>query len=361
MYKKLCITGGPCAGKTTALAYITEKLSDRGFHPLTVPEAATLLMQSRLLPTHTSPAFFQTQIIRIICSLEKTFEAMARRYPHLNPVIICDRGVADSAAYVSRDDYIKALRANRIPSPVKARDLRYSAVFHLMSAANGAEEFYTVANNATRTETVSRARELDQQTIDAWMGHPHLRIIDNSTDFSGKLQRLDREICSALGVPTPLEVERKFLCRSIDRSLLPPNSQVLDIEQIYLRSKDDIVKRIRRRGQKGSYVYFQTEKRAHSYGTSSETEHFISEKKYRERSRKIATGTRPLSKTRTCFTYQNQYFELDEIKVRDGRVLHLLEIELTDMQQEVALPPFITIEKEVTGDPDFSNRALACL
>lgn len=40
---KVCLTGGPCAGKTSGLAYLSEKLRDDGISVFMVPEAATLL------------------------------------------------------------------------------------------------------------------------------------------------------------------------------------------------------------------------------------------------------------------------------------------------------------------------------
>ena len=42
---RICLTGGPCAGKTTALATLSTVLSQLGFKVLQVPEAATLLMK----------------------------------------------------------------------------------------------------------------------------------------------------------------------------------------------------------------------------------------------------------------------------------------------------------------------------
>jgi predicted ATPase len=42
---RICLTGGPCAGKTTAIASLTQALQDRGFYVLQVPEAATMLMK----------------------------------------------------------------------------------------------------------------------------------------------------------------------------------------------------------------------------------------------------------------------------------------------------------------------------
>jgi len=42
---KICLTGGPCAGKTTALTHLQHVLSQKGFRVFSVPEAATLLMK----------------------------------------------------------------------------------------------------------------------------------------------------------------------------------------------------------------------------------------------------------------------------------------------------------------------------
>jgi len=57
---------------------------------------------------------------------------------------------------------------------------RYDGVFHLVTAANGKEEFYTTANNLARRESAEEAREQDGRIQEAWLGHPHLRVIDNS-------------------------------------------------------------------------------------------------------------------------------------------------------------------------------------
>jgi putative protein kinase ArgK-like GTPase of G3E family len=42
---RICLTGGPCAGKTTALSTLSQHLTLMGFKVLMVPEAATLLMK----------------------------------------------------------------------------------------------------------------------------------------------------------------------------------------------------------------------------------------------------------------------------------------------------------------------------
>ena len=65
------------------------------------------------------------------------------------------------------------------------------------------------AEGALRTAETAAAA-LDDKLIAAWTGHPHLRIIDNSTEFEDKLKRLIAEISSFLGEPEPYEIERKF-------------------------------------------------------------------------------------------------------------------------------------------------------
>ena len=45
MVYSICLTGGPCAGKTTALADLKQSLTQLGMQVLVVPEAATTLMK----------------------------------------------------------------------------------------------------------------------------------------------------------------------------------------------------------------------------------------------------------------------------------------------------------------------------
>ena len=44
---------------------------------------------------------------------------------------------------------------------IDLRDKRYDQVIHLETAASGAEKFYSLATNSTRTEPVAQAIERD--------------------------------------------------------------------------------------------------------------------------------------------------------------------------------------------------------
>ena len=49
-------------------------------------------------------------------------------------VVICDRGVMDGAAYIDDDAFLRLL-ADEGTNKVSAREGRYDAVFHLVTAA----------------------------------------------------------------------------------------------------------------------------------------------------------------------------------------------------------------------------------
>ena len=47
---------------------------------------------------------------------------------------------------------------------VEVRDNRYNQIVHMVSAANGAEDFYTLAGHQTRHEGIEDARKIDDIT-----------------------------------------------------------------------------------------------------------------------------------------------------------------------------------------------------
>lgn len=70
----------------------------------------------------------------------------------------------------------------------------------MVTAADGAEQFYTLENNSARTEGLETAKMLDKWIQKAWAEHPHHHIIDNSTKgFDNKLNRLYTQIITYLG------------------------------------------------------------------------------------------------------------------------------------------------------------------
>ena len=57
-----------------------------------------------------------------------------------------------------------------------------------VSAANGAEDFYSVEDHAARFEGLELARDRDRKAMEAWSEHPYVDIVDNRVDFDGKVR-----------------------------------------------------------------------------------------------------------------------------------------------------------------------------
>lgn len=272
-------------------------------------------------------------------------------------LIVCDRAAMDNRAYMN-DGEFAAILSELQTTEIQLRD-KYDAVFHLVTAAKGAEEFYTLENNGARTEDTRGAVELDDRLIAAWTGHPHLRVIGNSTSFEEKLKSLVAEIMSFLGEPEPLEIERKFLIEYPDVEWLEslPNCRKVDIIQTYLLCKSGDELRVRQRGENGSYIYFRTMKQRVSDSSRIEKEERLTQEEYLNLLMDADPTKHPIRKTRYCLSYDNQYFEIDLYPFWNDRAV--MEIELRSEDAEIRFPKEIKLIREVTDDEQYTNSALA--
>ena len=178
---RICLTGGPCAGKTTALTNIVNVLTKFGFKTYTVPEAATLLMKSGAMidgskMTVDQTIAFQVQLMRTQIALEDNIYDIAKAMGEPS-LLICDRGLMDTIGYIGHDQWRKILDMTGWTN-IELRDNRYDAVIHMVTAAIDAPEYYDHHNEA-RFETVEEAAERDAQLRTAYIGHNQLFIVGN--------------------------------------------------------------------------------------------------------------------------------------------------------------------------------------
>ena len=356
---KIVITGGPCGGKTTAMSWVQNAFTKLGFTVLFVDETATQLITGGAAPwLSTSNRDFQWQLILLQQAKENAFVKIAETLPGNRVLIVCDRGAMDNCAYMTGQEFewiLKQMNTTRI----ELRD-QYDAVFHLVTAAKGAEQYYTLANNQARTESVEEASSLDDRMIAAWTGHPHLRVIDNSTGFEEKMLRLIREITAFVGEPVPTEIERKYLIARPDLHQLEqrPNCERVDIVQTYLKCGDPSEqRRIRQRGKNGSYVYFMTCKRKTDGIKRVEIEKRLSQKEYITLMVEADPDYRQIHKERYCLSENGLYYEIDIFP--EWKDTAIMEIELHSEDQKIVFPEGIDVIREVTGDPGYSNHELA--
>lgn len=353
---KIVLTGGPSGGKTTSLAKISDRLQSLGFNVLVVPETATMMILGGLPLKSDNPSIslqMQSLLLKTQIHLERTF-TKAAELSDKPSVILCDRGVMDGSAFMSPEMWQTILDENEW-SLVGLRDKHYDAVIHLVTAAIGAGYFYTLENNLARSESPEQAAQIDEKIQEVWLGHPHLRVIDNSgPDFADKIRRVIAAVCNVVGVPEPIENERKFLVSHVED--YPVKKEVVTIEQTYLKTDNETVARVRKRGQHGSFTYTHTIKKRLNGSKSLEKERRITGQEYLYLLNQADPDFRPIRKTRTCFLWGNQYFELDCFLGSNG--LTILEAEIEEIKNDLAIPPWISIDREVTNEKAFHNEEL---
>ena len=189
---KIVVTGGPCAGKSSAMSILQEELGRLGYKVLVVAESATEFMMSGA--KYADPKF-QRYLIEYQLEKERICEDFAR-HQEGKTVIILDRGCLDCKAYMSLDEWAEVLKELHT-NEIEIRD-SYDAVFHLVSTAKGTIDAYTLDNNAVRNNTKEEAIQLDDAVLDVWATHPHRVVIDNCPKFEDKVKKLMEEIIHLL-------------------------------------------------------------------------------------------------------------------------------------------------------------------
>lgn len=354
--KKIVITGGPCAGKSTAIKAVKESLENIGYTVLLLPELATELISNGISPVSCgSSVEYQKLQVMLQIEKEKVYSLAAKQIEAEKIVILCDRGVMDSKAYVTNEEFSQILSELGL-NETAVRD-NYDAVFHMLTTAKGKEENYTLSNNSARSETAEEARILDDLTLAAWVGTPHLRVIDNSSDFCGKQAELVKEIMFFLGEPEPLEIERKYLIEYPDLAFFEryPFCNAVEISQSYIIVNGERA-RIRKRGANGGYTYYKTIKKDIDGLKRIEIEETLSSEEY-ELLLALSKQKTTVEKVRYCLVYENRYFEIDVFPFSKDKAF--LELELTNENEAVILPPFIKVIKEVTTDKEYKNSSIA--
>ena len=363
---KFVLTGGPCGGKTTALARVSSYLRERGYEVFTAPEAFTILASNGFsldyFATEGMDVVTQNTVVDWQESMEDGLEKIlkARGLP---AVLLCDRGIQDGAAYMTPGQWERVLK-NRDLNVIDVREGRYNAVFHMVTAAEGAEDFYTLDNNDARSETPEEARIMDRKTQKAWVGHPQMYVLDNSTDFEGKLQHLVEFIARLVGLPTNLSRQTaKFLLREKPNLRDFPSDidyHVFDVEKVYLVHQaaptsqfQEEYQFIRKRtqiakdGTRGGSVHGETTVQITHDGHHVEKKRIISSREYTSSLRQRDVTRHVIRQQRISFLYKLQSFTIHiyEEPVSDVCILHA-QIQGDD-ECKVELPPFLNVERRL--------------
>jgi len=367
---KFILTGGPCGGKTTAIARLSSFLRERGFEVIACAEVYTILasngMSSGFYSTDGMDTVIQNSVLDIQLSLEDSLERVlkARGKP---AVLLCDRGPMDGKAYLSDEKWQQILDQRGV-AEADLRDTRYNAVFHMVTAADGASSFYTLENNQARRETREQALDLDRRTQKCWLGHAHMYVLDNSSDFEHKLQRLVNIVSRLVGLPTNLSRRSaKYLLRQRpDTTLFPKDVEFhrFEVEKVYIVVQDDngsgaysfIRKRttVNKDGKKQGSIYQLTDVTKNDE-EEFETKRIISAKEYKASYKSRDLSRYIVRQERISFLYKLQSFTIHIYNTPSpGLCILHAQVENNNKEEPVVyLPDFLDIDR-LLGNNDES-------
>ena len=373
--RKIVLTGGPCAGKTTGLSWIQNTFEKMGYTIIFMQEPATELKSAGITPARCS-SMMAYQLFQMKLQLEK--EAVYTRAAEdiagnvkeqtggkpgeksgKKVLIVCDRGFFDNRAYMTAGEFEEALRILGVSEEEKLRS--YDAVFHLETTAKNAKVYYGTATNAIRDETPEQAAALDDLVIAAWEKHPYYRIIENLNGFEDKMRHLVAEIASFLGEPTPYEARRRFLVEYPDVVMLEnhPDCYREEIDQVYLHAPQNEEIRLRKRRSGGDCVYYLTRTKTEGGHRRLDSEGRLTEREYMRLLGNADPKMKPIHKTRWSIYWKGHHYEIDLYPFWKDRAV--LEVLLQDEDEDARIPDFLQVIKEVTGDREYEIASLASL
>jgi predicted ATPase len=175
--KKICLTGGPGGGKTTAADLFRRELGDK---VVIVPEAATILFSGGF--PRTADAEGVKSIQRAIYAVQNESEKLHETL-YQDRVLICDRGTLDGAGYWPGDE--KSF-FETIDSNYNDELARYDAVIFFETAAVGGLSIE--GGNPTRSESLEEAVALDEKLKKVWSKHPNFIFVPNRDSFLSKIR-----------------------------------------------------------------------------------------------------------------------------------------------------------------------------
>lgn len=357
MIKRIVLTGGPCSGKSTFMSRAEEIFAERGYRVMIDHEAATDLITGGISPATMGMYQFQKYCIALQLKKEELFDMAAEEIDSDRVLIFYDRGVLDDKGYVSDEEFTEILSGFNLTEADLIK--QYDFVLHLTTAAKGAEEAYTLSNNAARYEGIEDARRVDDTTLAGWSAHPNRVVIDNESDFDEKMRKAIQAIFAYLGDERPIEVSKKYLVEINDEliSKLKETASKVHIVQHYLKSQSGNERRIRRREKEGNTIYYYSDATMLTPNTRIKKDRIISESQYQDYAMDIDPSVGIIDKERYSFYHNGRFFKLDIFSFDQSKAL--LSVQIPDESEEIVVPDYFNVVKEVTDILNYKNYYLA--
>ena len=188
----IVLTGGPCAGKTTTTKSVKEYLENLGYHVLLLNECATELINGGIRPFGEgaiSVFDFQNEILNLQLYKEKRYMDIVNKLPDdTKCIILSDRGILDSKAYLGEELFTKLLEKNNLSETNLGN--QYDLVIHMVTVASDVKNRYNTTTNSARFEDADEAIDLDKRTSEVWSHHKNLKVVEATDIIEEKIAQV---------------------------------------------------------------------------------------------------------------------------------------------------------------------------
>ena len=371
---QICITGGPCAGKTTALAEIGEMFPDHIVYSL--PELATLVMTAGQSLDHSKkkPEQERQLVRRFINHMMETenYFIDVAKHEKQDVIILADRGASDPKPYSDKETWDLIMKEAGW-SEDDLTNNRYDLVLHLVSAADGAVEYYTTSNNQARRETVEQAKALDRMTQSAWLNHHTFKIIHNRYgSFQGKINKIIETVGTIVGYKPSFNIESKYLLPfdfDVESSIpnyIARNIYQQQVDYLAVENPNEVAAYVSKRyNVAGNYTYTHTVRHlSKEINQRREEKRLIKKSVYRLFHSQKDPQKKTLHKQITAFNYHNYNFVIEEFysdeKYKEKTHVCLrYDRNISEDGIPIILPKWLPIVKDVSKDKEFHSHNLA--
>ncbi|MFN8582285.1 MAG: CHAD domain-containing protein [Gemmatimonadaceae bacterium] len=277
--------------------------------------------------------------------LRYLLEPLRGAYPSLTPLIERLKRLQDSLGAVHDAHVWGAALHHTLQSAAdeEGRSLR--------RVASGAGAHHAPAALPSRAGLMALAGRMHEHAASEFESFRADWIEDATSSFFTELTAATALLLER-AQPMPMEIERKYLLRRMPRQM--PRARVALVHQGYLPG-EHIVERLRRTTRGRRTEYTRTIKLGAGL-SRAEFEESVSQTFF-EGIWPLTEGKRVL-KRRHAVRHGAQTWEIDEFLDRD---LVLAEVELSDVEEQAPLPPWLRryVVREVTDEAEYVNYRLA--
>ena len=236
---KIALTGGPSGGKTMILEKIKEYVRENtDYNLIIVPETATELSNNIIRPQDVLNAYdFQNTVFKRQYFKECEVDDVLKYNDKKKNIIVYDRGIIDNKAYLNQELFDMLL------SSYDKKELEllsnYDLVIYLESVSHYDNIEYGF-NNKARYEDKKSAAQLDNKTVEAWLGHNNLKVVRARENKQDKIDDVIKIIDDEINDIRKEKIENYELDNESDLSIYDDNnSKLINETDYYLENIDN--------------------------------------------------------------------------------------------------------------------------